>query len=60
MPITDPWDERSIYLHEWLKMLKFVVNVGQYASPMDPMGHRKFFLRIVKINMQYFGGKEKL
>ena len=24
-----------IYLHEWLK---FMVNVGKYTSPMDPMG----------------------
>ena len=33
-PMTDPmaW---IIYLHEWLK---FMVNVGKYTSPMDPMG----------------------
>ena len=31
----DPWDERYIYLHEWLR------NVGKYTSPMDPMGYLK-------------------
>ena len=31
---TDPW-KWYICLHEWLK---FMVNVGKYASPMDPMG----------------------
>ena len=30
----DPWD-CHIYLHEWLI---FMVNVGKYTSPMDPMG----------------------
>ena len=35
MPITDPWEERYIYLHEWLF---FMVNVGQYNISMDPMG----------------------
>ena len=33
-PITDPW-EWYIYLHEWLI---FMVNVGKYTIPMDPMG----------------------
>ena len=32
--MTDPW-EWYIYLHEWLN---FMVNVGKYTSPMDPMG----------------------
>ena len=32
--MTDPWDW-YIYLHEWLI---FMVNVGKYTSPMDPMG----------------------
>ncbi len=32
--MTDPWDERYIYLHVFLLM----VNVGKYTSPMDPMG----------------------
>ena len=27
LPMTDPWDERYIYLHEWLI---FMVNVGMY------------------------------
>ena len=31
----DPWDERYIHLHLWFK---FMVNVGEYTSPMDPMG----------------------
>ena len=35
MPITDPWEERYIYLREWLF---FMVNVGQYNISMDPMG----------------------
>ena len=35
IPITDPWDEGYIYLHEWLI---FMVNVGKYTSPLDPMG----------------------
>ena len=30
--MTDPWDW-YIYLHEWLM---FVVNVGEYTSPMHP------------------------
>ena len=29
-----------IYLHEWFI---FMVNVGKYTSPMDPMGYRKKF-----------------
>ena len=33
-PMTDPWDW-YIYLHEWMI---FMVNVGKYTSPMDPMG----------------------
>ena len=33
-PMTDPWDERYIYLHGWLI---FMVNVGKYTSPMDPI-----------------------
>ena len=28
MTILDPWDERYIYLHEWLI---FMVNVGVYT-----------------------------
>ena len=35
LPMTDPWDERYIYRHEWLI---FMVNVGKYTSPMDGMG----------------------
>ena len=31
-----PW---YIYLHGWLI---FMVNVGKYTSPMDPMGHGSF------------------
>ena len=38
-PMTDPWDERYIYLHEWLSCM---VNVGIYASPMDAMGYIDF------------------
>ena len=38
-PMTDPWDERYIYLYEWLKCM---VNVGtctiQYHTYMDLMG----------------------
>ena len=33
--MTDPWDERYIYLHEWLN---FMVNVGTYAIFIDSMG----------------------
>ena len=33
--MTDPWDERYIYLHFFHK---FKPNVGEYASPMDPIG----------------------
>ena len=33
--MTDPWDDLYIYLHE---KLIFMVNVGKYTSPMDPMG----------------------
>ena len=33
--MKDPWDERYIYLHEWLI---FMVNVGTYAIPIDSMG----------------------
>ena len=40
--MTDPWDERYIYLHENHKnqpnVGKFKPNVGKYTSPMDPMG----------------------
>ena len=32
-----PWDERYIYLHEWLIFV--MVNVGIYTSPVDPMGN---------------------
>ena len=28
LPMTDPWDERYIYLHEWLK---FMIHVGKYT-----------------------------
>ena len=35
IPIDTQWDERYIYLHEWLI---FMVNVGKYTSHMDPMG----------------------
>ena len=30
-----------IYLHEWLI---FMVNVGKYTSPMDPMGFKSLNL----------------
>ena len=33
----DPWDERYIHLHEWL------IFVGKYTSPMDPMGNSNVF-----------------
>ncbi len=33
-PMTDPWDERNIYIHENHK--KSTIHVGQYTSPMDP------------------------
>ena len=35
-PMTDPWDERHIYL---LIYHQFKPNVGKYTSPMDPMGN---------------------
>ena len=35
LPVTHPWDEGYIYLHEWLI---FMVNVGKYTSHMDDMG----------------------
>ena len=31
-----PWDERYIYLHEWLI---YMGKVGKYSSPMDSMGN---------------------
>ena len=34
-PITDPWDERYIYLH---LAPNFMVDVGKNISPMDPYG----------------------
>ena len=34
--MTDPWDERYIYLHE---NHTNQLNVGEYTSPMDPMGY---------------------
>ena len=42
-PMTDPWDERYIYLHEWLIFMGFRVRIyiytsPIYTSPMDPMG----------------------
>ena len=37
-PMTDPWDERYIYIHEWLK---FMVNVGNYTMTMNPMGMKR-------------------
>ena len=43
VPITDPWDERYIYLHE---LLILMVHVGKYTSLMDPMGLVILFLRI--------------
>ena len=30
-PMTDPWDERDIYLHEWLICM---VNVGNIVSTL--------------------------
>ena len=44
IPVPDPWDERYIYLHEWLFFL--MVNEGKYTSPMDLMGNGiSFFAR---------------
>ena len=37
----DPWDEWYIDLHGWLI---FMVNVGKYISPMDPMGIKNTML----------------
>ena len=34
-PMTDPWDERYIYL---LIYHKNQLNVGKYTSHMDPIG----------------------
>ena len=31
-----PWDERYVYLHEWL--ILYVINLGKYTSHMDAMG----------------------
>ena len=42
MPMTDLWDERYIYLHGWLM---FMVDVGMYTSPMDPMEFYELPLR---------------
>ena len=36
-PITDPWDERYIYLHE--NHTNETIHVGKYTSPMDFMGN---------------------
>ena len=36
LPMTDPWDERYIFLHGWVI---FMANVGKCTvRPMDPMG----------------------
>ena len=39
-PMTHQWDERYICLHEWLI---FMVNVGKYTSPMEPLGINALF-----------------
>jgi len=37
-PITDPWDESGIFTDPW--MVDFYgFHVGEYTSPMDPMGN---------------------
>ena len=38
----DPWDERYISLHEWMKF--YWINVGKYGSPKDPLGNCEGFL----------------
>ena len=38
MPMTDPWDERYIYLHEWLVFCGKLV--GKYINPMDPINKK--------------------
>ena len=49
-PIMDPWDERHIYLHEWLIFYGKSVgkSVGKYTGPMEPkrfmMGFTEFLL----------------
>ena len=35
MPMTDPWDERYIYLHEWLFFYGKLIS--KYISLMDPI-----------------------
>ena len=37
---------RMVYLpiHEWLI---FMVNVGKYTNPMDPLGYEKTYLHLV-------------
>ena len=37
-PMTDPWDW-YIYLHLDVFYIYFMVNVGKYTSPMDPLGN---------------------
>ena len=35
--MTDPWDERYTYLHEYHKHQPFMY-LGKYTSPIDPVG----------------------
>ena len=35
--MTDPWDERYIYLH--VNHKKSTIHVGKHTNPMDPMGN---------------------
>ena len=35
VPITDPWDW---YIFTYMNGCFLMVNVGEYSSPMDPMG----------------------
>ena len=47
--IYNPWDW-YIHPHEWLI---FMVNVGEYTSPMDPMGKRKHANATLSPNLSY-------
>ena len=40
----DPWDERYIYLHEWLVLMVNVV-YGKYTSPTDSFGNTTQFTK---------------
>ena len=51
--MTDPWDERYIYL---LISHKNQATVGKYTSPMDPMGTNIFAPEMVGRFSRFLSG----